>query len=167
MLLYAAILFAFILISSFAFYINRTNNYNKRQLAFNNWNSSQTARSQNNNLDALHFIANAMALTEEPDLTKDLLTDGQAFLPVTALQNIVDIKTIVNQVSFSNDGSLFVTAGNNGTVKVFKTADGLQVGQDIKNELPVLTACFNKRGNLLLTAGNDHTAKVWSISSGK
>ena len=167
LLLYAAILFAFILISSFAFYINRTNNYNKRQLAFNNWNSSQTARSQNNNLDALHFIANAMALTEEPDLTKDLLTDGQAFLPVTALQNIVDIKTIVNQVSFSNDGSLFVTAGNNGTVKVFKTADGLQVGQDIKNELPVLTACFNKRGNLLLTAGNDHTAKVWSISSGK
>lgn len=167
LMVYLAIFIAFVLVSSFAFYINRTNNNNQRQLAFNNWNSSQTARNQNNNLDALHLIANALVLSKENDLTKDLLTDGQAFLPVTALQNIIDVKTIINQVNFSHDGSLVVTAGNNGRVKIYKTADGIQVGNDIVNELPILSACFNKNGNLLLTAGNDGTAKIWSISSGK
>ena len=167
LMVYAAVLVAFMLVSSFAYYINRTNNYNQRQLAFTNWTSSQTARNQNKNLDALHLIANAMVLTNEAVLTKDLLTDGQAFLPITALHNIVDVNTIVNQVSFSNDASLFVTAGNNGSVKIFKTADGLQVGNDIKNELPVLSACFNKNSTLLLTAGNDHTATLWSIATGK
>ena len=69
----AGLVAVILLISSFAFIIYQNNKANKKQLALNYWNSSQSTRKQDLQLTGLHYAAEAISLNSETDLTKNIL----------------------------------------------------------------------------------------------
>src|SRR4030095_226021 len=82
-LLIASLIFIIIIISGFAYSIYQNNIRNKKALALNYWKSSQSARSDNNFLDALHLVAGAAVASNDQELIQKFLIDGEAYLPRT------------------------------------------------------------------------------------
>ncbi|MEP6951136.1 MAG: WD40 repeat domain-containing protein [Ginsengibacter sp.] len=166
-LLIAATIAVIMLISAFAISIYRNNIKNKKELALNYWKSSQSARSENNLLDALHFIGEAANLSNDPELTENLLIDGEAYLPHTCLKNIFPQNGIINSVVFNADGVHILTAGNDGSARIIDKITGDQTGPGMNQKWPVNSAVFSPDGKWILTAGNDKTARIWEATSQK
>ncbi len=117
------LIFIIIVISGFAFTVYKNNIENKKNLTLNYWKSSQSARSENNLLDALHLIGEATALSND----KDLLIDGETCLPHLCLKNIFLQNGIVNSVVFSTNGQRILVAGNDGSARILDKT-GKQIG---------------------------------------
>ncbi len=166
-LLISATIAVIMLISTFAFLIYRNNIKNKKDLALNYWKSSQSARAGNNILDGLHLIAEAGVTTDDEEILKNLLIDGEAYLPNTSLKNIFYQNDIINTVAFSADGVRILIAGNNESARILDTKTGAQIGPGMKHESPVNSAVFSPDSKWILTAGNDHTARIWDAATGK
>ncbi len=167
MLIYASAVVVFLILSAFAFYINKTNNQNKRQLALNYWTSSQTTRTEQHWLGTLHLLAEAIYISNDVEISKEMLIDAQSFLLATRLQNITDVGTIINDLNFSSDGRLVAAAGNNGTVQVIDKETGKNNISTIRQQLSINTVVFNRDNTLLLTAGNNKSATLYKIVTGK
>jgi len=73
----------------------------------------------------------------------------------------------INTVSFSPDGRLVVTAGSDGTARVWDRASGRLVGQPMHSGGAVNTARFSPDGRTVLTAGEDGTARIWDPTTGR
>ena len=166
-LFFAAAVVVIIVISWFTIIIYKNNIENKKQLALNYWKSSQTARAENNFLDALHLIAEAADISSDKELIQNLLIDGEAFLPQACLKNIFSQSDIINSAVFSPDGKWILTAANDGTVRIIDKTTGKQIGHDIKHQALVYSAVFSPDGKWILTASNDSTAALWEVASGK
>jgi len=166
-LLFAAAILVIIIISRFAFLIYQNNIKTKEQLALNYWKNGQTARAENNFLDAFHLIAEAADRTNDKELIQDILIDEEPYLPQTCLKNIFIHGDIVNSAVFSPDGKWIVTAGNDKIARVWDAATGKQIGDDMKHEWPVNSAVFSPDSKWILTASNDKTAGIWDIGTGK
>ena len=166
-LLIAATIAVIMLISAFAITIYKNNIKNKKELALNYWKSSQSARSENNLLDALHFIAEAANLSDDRELTENLLMDGEAYLPHTCLKNIFPQNDIITSVVFSADGRRILIAGNDGIAFIIDKATGQQTGPAMKHQWPLNCAVFSPDNKWILTGGNDKAAHIWDIASGK
>src|SRR3569832_1971770 len=69
----------------------------------------------------------------------------------------------VNSASFSPDGKLIVTAGTDGTARVWDTS-GKQVVELRGHTASVRSASFSPDGKLIVTASFDGTARVWDLS---
>lgn len=69
---------------------------------------------------------------------------------------------------FSPDGSRIVTAGNDGTVKIWDASTG-RVILTLKGSAYGTTwyAAFSQDGKLLATAGADRIARIWDATSGE
>jgi WD40 repeat protein len=69
--------------------------------------------------------------------------------------------------AFSADGRRFVTAGSDGTAKVWRTADRRQLTVLSGHQGTVYTAAFSPDGQRIVTAGLDATVRVWDAATGK
>lgn len=163
-MLLTALTLVIIIISGFAIFIYRNNIANRRTLALNYWSSSQTAKAANNKLSGLHLIANAVTITEDDDLVKNLLVDAEAYLPCTSLEDIFPQDDIISSVVFSSDGKRLLVAGNDGLARILDKETGKQIGPGMQHQSPVNSAVFSHDNKWILTAGNDHTARLWNAT---
>ena len=69
----------------------------------------------------------------------------------------------VNSASFSPDGKLIVTAGTDGTARVWDTS-GKQIVELRGHSASVRSASFSPDGQRIVTASFDGTARVWDLS---
>jgi WD40 repeat protein len=67
---------------------------------------------------------------------------------------------IVNSVNFSLDGQKIVSAGDDGTIKLWKK-DGTLLTTIISNQLRVNSVNFSLDGQKIVSAGDDDTIKLW------
>ncbi|MBV9582425.1 MAG: WD40 repeat domain-containing protein, partial [Chloroflexi bacterium] len=70
-----------------------------------------------------------------------------------------------NDASFSRDGNLIVTAGNDNVARVWDAASGAQLAELRGHTGVVRTARFSNDGKHILTASDDWTARVWDTST--
>jgi WD40 repeat protein len=166
-LLVSALIFIIIIIAGFAFITYKNYVSNKKELVLNYWRNGQSKRAENNVLDGLHLLAEAIAINNDKELRKTLLVDGQAYLPVTCLKNIFPQKDVIYNIVFSPDGKNILIAGNDGSARMIDKTTGGHISKDMQHQSPVNTAIFSKDGKLILTAGNDKTARIWYAVTGK
>ncbi len=72
----------------------------------------------------------------------------------------------VLEVAFSSDGTRLVTAGSDGTARVWAADDKARPLVLRGHKDAVESASFNSDGSLIVTASVDGTARVWDASSG-
>jgi len=73
----------------------------------------------------------------------------------------------INMVSFSPDGKLVVTAGNDGTARIWTVPDGIETVILKGHAQNVVTAAFSPDGRMVVTASSDDTARVWDVTTGQ
>lgn len=73
----------------------------------------------------------------------------------------------VDMVSFSPDGKLLVTAGNDGTARIWAVPDGIEIVVLKGHTGNVVTAVFSPDGRMVVTASSDDTARVWDATNGQ
>ena len=74
---------------------------------------------------------------------------------------------VVYEASFNADGSRVVTAGADGTARVWDVATGAPVAALIGHSEAVYTAAFSPDGTLVATGSQDDTVRVWDSATGK
>ena len=70
----------------------------------------------------------------------------------------------VRMARFSPDGNLIVTAGDDGTARIWETNSHQQVAVLKKHQGPLTSARFSLDGKLLVTAGTDSAIVTWDTA---
>jgi WD40 repeat protein len=73
----------------------------------------------------------------------------------------------VGDAAFSPDGTLVVTASDDGTARIWSAADGRWVRTLAGHTDAVVSAAFSPDGRLVVTASADGTARVFDVASGR
>jgi WD40 repeat protein len=73
----------------------------------------------------------------------------------------------VNNVAFSPDGTLLVTASRDKTARVWDVTTGQLVVELAGHSEALITAVFSPDGKHIVTASLDKTARVWEAATGK
>src|SRR5262249_26224313 len=71
----------------------------------------------------------------------------------------------VNAVAFSSDGSMFATASEDGTVRIW-TTDKQIVTEILNDDAGILGIAFSPDNSLIATAKRNRTASIWQLRSG-
>jgi WD40 repeat protein/serine/threonine protein kinase len=80
---------------------------------------------------------------------------------------VLQDKTEVNGVAFSQDGERLVSAGGDGAVKIWNTRTG-QVDQTFPAHAgSVVSVAFHPDGKHLASVGTDRQVRVWDLTTGK
>ncbi len=74
----------------------------------------------------------------------------------------------INWIEFSPDGTLAVTASDDGTARVWKVDTGEPMfAEPLRHDGPVRHAAFSPDGSQIVTASFDKTARVWHAATGR
>ena len=68
----------------------------------------------------------------------------------------------INAASYGPGGTLIVTASDDGTARVYESADGRLVAS-LDHDAEVNDAAFSPDGRLVATGSNDRTARLWPV----
>lgn len=73
----------------------------------------------------------------------------------------------INYVRWSADGRMYVTAGDDGNIKIWDSQSGKLINtiQAAHGGHQVASVCFSKTGRYLLSAGTDSCPKIWDMTS--
>jgi WD40 repeat protein len=72
----------------------------------------------------------------------------------------------VKEVAFSPDGSRILTASEDGTARLWGSADGVELAVFRGHDAPVGHAAFSADGQRILTTSADGTARLWDAGEG-
>ena len=72
----------------------------------------------------------------------------------------------VNMGVFSPDGLSILTAGDDGTVRLWETATGTMIRQFSGHTNKVNSAKFNSDGSRIVSASEDGTVRIWNTTTG-
>lgn len=73
----------------------------------------------------------------------------------------------INEVNFSADSKMLITAGKDTTARIWRVEDGQQVRVLSGHTDTVVSAMFHPDGKLALTASFDRTARLWNLDTGE
>ena len=74
----------------------------------------------------------------------------------------------INQVRYSSDGKMFISAGKDGSIKIWDGVTGRCVTTIPKaHGNSVYSVQFSQNAKYFLSGGSDATARIWDISTGK
>ena len=74
---------------------------------------------------------------------------------------------LVNALAFSPSGKHVVTAGDDGTARVWDAGDGSRGPILRGHEGPVFAVAYSDDGDFVATAGTDASVRIWPVSGGK
>ena len=72
----------------------------------------------------------------------------------------------VRMTAFSPDGTRLATAGYGGTARLWATATGQRIGQDLHHNRSVVAVAFSPDGRTLISGGADGQARLWDATTG-
>ncbi len=73
----------------------------------------------------------------------------------------------VHAVAYDKQGERLAAGGSDGSVHVYRVADGQLLTKLVGHEDAVLSVRFSPDDRYLLTSGYDHTARLWDLATGK
>ncbi|MBI5403743.1 MAG: caspase family protein [Ignavibacteriae bacterium] len=73
----------------------------------------------------------------------------------------------INDVTFSPDRKLVLSASSDWTLKLWETATGRLVRTFVGHDEKVNSVCFSPDGNLAVSGSEDKTAILWEVMTGK
>ena len=74
----------------------------------------------------------------------------------------------LTSIAFSPDGKLFVSAGGDGTVRLWEASTGKPIGQPLTGHTSYVSGvAFSPDGKTIASAGDDRTVRRWEASTGK
>jgi len=118
------------------------------------------------------FISD-LEFSRDGNLVLSTSYDGTAMLwdldwaPLKATpRETITMPAQIRDGALSNDNSLILLGGDNGTVALYK-ADGQLVKQFTGHTTTVYSVAFTPSENYILTAGWDHTARLWDVQTGQ
>ena len=83
-----------------------------------------------------------------------------------APQEAIPAGANVNAVAFGQDGALFA-AGHDGVVRIWRSADGVQLGTLEGHGFPVNALAVAPDGRTLASASTDETVRLWDLATGE
>jgi glucose/arabinose dehydrogenase len=105
------------------------------------------------NVDTGHRLATLVHPSSGQALP-DLLVDVQA-----------DRREEVRSAVFSPDGKLVLTAGDDGTARLWNATTGEPFLEPLQHQGTVRSAVFNLDGGRIVTASDDGTARIWDATT--
>jgi len=73
----------------------------------------------------------------------------------------------VHAVAYDSKGERLAAGGSDGSVHIYRVADGELLAKLAGHEDAVLSVRFSPDDRQLLTSGYDHTARLWDLATGK
>ncbi len=134
------------------------------------WNTDNGAPLYSLDISQPETVGGANAVAFHPDGQHVIVAydDGASRLwqGQTFIRKLPGHTSAVLDVTFSHNGNLIASAGDDGTIKVWEMATG-QVSYIIVGHSGGVTAVqFTHDDSRLVTAGRDNTAKIWQASPG-
>jgi WD40 repeat protein len=74
---------------------------------------------------------------------------------------------MVEDVGFSPDGKLLVTACSDRAARIWSVESGERFGPELEHRGSVLAAAFSPDGKLIATGSRDNTARLWDVVTGR
>ena len=139
---------------------------NQRDLARSRQLASEAVASlQTDPAEGLRLAANAYELRPTPEAERALRE--AAATPGARVELFRDHQGPVNSAAFSPDGLRAVSAGTDGTVRVWDWAGGKEPLVLRGHQGPVNSAAFSPDGRYVVSAGSDGAVRVWDWAGGK
>ena len=79
----------------------------------------------------------------------------------------VEHSSSITSISYSGDGRLLLTAGYDGTARMWQVETGFLLSAIAAHPQPIYAAVLSRDGRLIVTGSHDRTAKVWQTATGK
>jgi WD40 repeat protein len=114
--------------------------------------------------ESVRLAAEALDTRETPE-AEDALRRALEQSRVRAV--MVGQRDGVNQARYSPDGRRVVTAGNDGTARVWDGRTGRQLALLRSSGRPLYAVAFDASGRRVLAAGEDGTVSVWGVRGGR
>jgi WD40 repeat protein/serine/threonine protein kinase len=101
-----------------------------------------------------------------PDDLRGWEWDRLNYISDQAVMTLLGDKERVYDITFAPDGKRFVSAGRDGTIKMWDATDGTELMTLSGHEATVMSVTFSPDGKRIGSVSRDKTIKVWDAQSG-
>jgi WD40 repeat protein len=88
-------------------------------------------------------------------------------LPCLSGAVVLEQASAVNNTTFSPDGTIVATAGDNGTAHLFEANTGRHLATLRGHDGRVWTVAFSPDGRRIVTTASDQSARIWDTATGR